>query len=168
MNEFREFDEIIDSLSDQEYEDVSKFINTHIKYTLEDVYNKPDVYHDFTIWQNRQEFSRLNYYEDGIIKKDPFIRITIDDMMEELENNPKLKTLVLACAKNELKENPLFDKQFTVRAIELGDVEIFYNHDTEVRENFCNCFLAGIKERKEELREEGKQLKPKKEKEYSR
>lgn len=168
VNNEQKYEEIMESLPEREAEFINKFVRFYAKYTLEDVFTKPEVRREFEVWQNLREYSQLNYYVEGMNRRNPMIRVTTDDLMEELERNPRLKDHVLAYAKNELKENALMDKHFTVRAIETGNIDILYDHDTEVRENFCESFLGGIKTRKAELREEGKQLKNKHEKERSR
>lgn len=168
MNSLQKQDEIKDLLTERESVNIKKFLDFFQKYTLEDIYFNPQVRREFKVWQYRQEYSHLTYYVEGLNRNNPFIKVTLDDMMQELESNPKLKEHVLIFAKKEFEENHMMDKHVTIHAIETGNIDILYNHDTEVRENFCKSFLGGIKTRKIELHDEIKYLKDKHEKEQSR
>lgn len=107
---------------------------------------------------NEYKSSHLSYFIKGL-SGDPFIRLSLEDLMQEITEHPDLKSYVLNYAKNTLKENSLSDKRLTIRAIENENIDILYNHDSEVRENFAICFLEGAKAMQKDLSEQNKHLK---------
>lgn len=167
MSILQEYEEIRKSMPKRQYDNIEKFLNRHPQYLLSDVYYRPEVYKEFEKWQIRYEKNHLEYLYKGL-SNDPFIRLTLEDLMIELEENPKLKEHVLSYAKEHLKENTLSDKAMTLRAITSMNPDVLYNHDTEVREKFCECYKGGIKSLSAEWNAQAKQLKSRNEKEKSR
>lgn len=152
MSILTEYEEIRKELSPKEINDINNFLESHPKYLLSDVYYNRDVYIKFETWQAKQDLSKIKYYYKGM-NRDPFIRLSFEDMMKALQDYPKLKECVLSYAQNSFRENPLFDKKHTISAIKQMNVDILYNHDTEVREGFCESFDAGLKSYMKDLLE---------------
>lgn len=167
MNSQQEYEEIKKAMSKRESDNINKFLERHPRYVLSDVYESPEIHNEFEKWRINHEKIHLSYFKEGL-SNNPFIKLSVEDLMNELEDNPKLKQYVLAYAKDNLKENSLFDKAITIRVIETVNTDILYAHDTEVRENFAECFKAGIKSMYADLNEQAKQFKNKSQREDSR
>lgn len=167
MNIQQENDEIKIALTKRENDNINKFLERHPRYVVSDVYDSPEIHNEFEKWRINYEIIHLSYFKEGL-SSNPFIILSAENLMNELKDNPKLKQYVLAYAKEHLKENSLSDRAITIRAIETMNPDILYNHDTEVRENFCECFKAGIKSMNADLNEQSKQLKNKDHREKSR
>lgn len=139
-------------------ENLKRFLEHNPTITLDDVFQSNEIQKCFMKWVNKHERSRLSYFIDGL-SGNKFIRLSVEDLMNELTANPELKKYALDYAKTSLKENPLSDKRRAMRAIENENIDILYNNDTEVRENFALCFLEGAKAMRKELYEQSKQFK---------
>lgn len=167
MSILQEYEAIKKLLSEREFNNVQKFLERNPQYQLSDVYYQQEVHQKFEKWQIRHEKNHLSYFYRGL-SNDPFISLSIENLVDELHENPDLKKHILEYAKTNLKENSLHDKSKTVHAIESMNIDTFYNSDTEVRENFCICFKGGIKTMNAELNEMAKQLNNEKKREESR
>lgn len=144
MSILQEYEDIKETISKREFNNVNKFLEQHPKLQIADVYFSPKIHLEFEKWEIKYEKNRLNYFNKGL-SNDPFIRLSLEDLMKELSENLPLSKHVLAYAKSNLSENSMFDKNATIRAIKTQNVETLYNADTEVRENFCECFKGGVK-----------------------
>ncbi|MFQ6861957.1 MAG: hypothetical protein ACLROI_10175 [Beduini sp.] len=157
MSILQEYEEIRKTLTDREFKNINKFLERHPQYLLSDVYYEHKVFQEFEKWQNQYERTHLSYFIDGL-SGSMFIRLSVEDLMNELIANPELKKYVLDYA-NSLEENPLSDKCKVIRAIENENVDSLYNSDTEVHESFAYCFLKGAKSMRKDLYEQSKQYK---------
>ncbi|WP_416325190.1 hypothetical protein [[Eubacterium] hominis] len=160
--------EVSNLMTKKEFDSARKFINRYSQYTLEDIQQSPVVRNKFEKWQIREELSKLDYYHRGIQRSDSFIQITLVDLVNALDQNPKLKEYVFSYAQSNLVENSLDDKFNTIWAIKNSDIDFLQECDTEVRENFCKSFLGGIKSMRTELREKNKELSTPQKKDVSR
>lgn len=154
MNEFLNKE----TLAQREKDNLKRFLERNPQITLDEVINSKKLQQEFKKWQNQHERTHLSYFIEGL-SGSMFIRLSVEDLMNELTANPELKKYVLDYAKTSLKENPLSDKRKVVRAIENENVDSLYNSDTEVRESFAYCFLEGAKSMRKDLYEQSKQYK---------
>ena len=152
MNEFLNKE----TFTQREKDNLKRFLDRNPKITLDEVFKSNKLQQDFKKWQNQYERSHLSYFIEGL-SGSMFIRLSVDDLMNELTANPELKKYVLDYVKNSLEENPLSDKRKVIRAIENENVDSLYNSDTEVRESFAYCFLESAKLLQKDLYEQSKQ-----------
>lgn len=167
MSILQEYEEIRKQMSKRKYDNINKFLENHPQFLLSDVYYRPEIYHEFEKWQNNYEQIHLSYFYVGL-SQNPFMQLSLDELLKELEENPPLKEHVLAYAKENLEENSLSDKSNVVLALETLNVDILYNCDTEVRENFYEAFRGGLKTRLVELNSESKKFQKEKHRDESR
>lgn len=147
-----------ETMTQREKDNLKKFLDRNSKITLDEFFKSNKLQQDFIKWQNQHERIHLSYFIEGL-SGSMFIRLSVEDLMDELTANPELKKYVLDYAKSSLKENPLSDKRKVVRAIKTENVDSLYNNDTEVRENFAQCFLEGAKLLRKDIYEQLKQHK---------
>lgn len=151
MRDFKEYEDIFSKLSLREVEYIKTYLNMHPQYTHHDIYYTAGINDAFGKWRDHKDIAKLSYCIKAIDNK---LRddVTLNDLVDYIEDFEELRDHVYAYAEEHLKENSLSDKRHIMNAIECPDIDYLYDYDTEVREGFVESCRGGMTTLKEEIK----------------